>query len=59
MNKHKILYFLSLFLFAVAFFLLVSFSESGRMCMIAGMLVPIAFGLNILSYSIVKGQKLK
>ena len=59
MNKPKIFYVLSLFLFAIAFFLLVAFSESGRMCMVAGMLVPIAFGLNIISYSIASNQKLK
>lgn len=48
--KNTILYFLSLFIISISIFLLITFPESGRLNLIAGILVPISFTINAVMF---------
>ncbi|MDE5420048.1 hypothetical protein L3049_18820 [Labilibaculum sp. DW002] len=50
MKTNNLFYILSLLLLAASLFLMVNYPESNRMYLIAGVLIPIGFVINILSF---------
>ena len=55
--KNRI-YPLSLIAFAICFFLIIQYPDSGRMNMIAGALATIGFVLNIIGYALAKRRQI-
>lgn len=53
----KLIYPLSLVAFAIVFFLIVNYPDSGRMQLIAGMLTVIGFTLNMVGYLLAKRRQ--
>lgn len=56
-KMQKLIYPLSLLLIAVSVVLIVQYPNSGRIALIAGMLLPLGFVLNIAGYLLIKGRR--